>query len=76
MLVCSEPCFNSTLLFALQKKAEAAHRILEGLGPQVELVSQAWLGRVGGMGLGSRCWVEEVGEVIYCPALSPGGGRK
>lgn len=26
-------------LFFLQKKAEAAHRILEGLGPQVELVS-------------------------------------
>lgn len=41
--------FNSILLFAPQKKAEAAHRILEGLGPQVELVSQArleWGGRI------------------------------
>lgn len=35
----------------LQKKAEAAHRILEGLGPQVELVSwgTGW-GALGGGG--------------------------
>lgn len=44
ILVCSEPLFNCILLFAPQKKAEAAHRILEGLGPQVELVSWVWLG--------------------------------
>lgn len=31
--------FSSSPLCSLQKKAEAAHRILEGLGPQVELVS-------------------------------------
>lgn len=82
--VCSESAFNPTLLFAPQKKAEAAHRILEGLGPQVELVSQAWLGRVGGWrnGVGQQVLggggveEEEVGEVMYCPALSPGGGRK
>lgn len=35
--VYSKSLFNSFLLFAPQKKAEAAHRILEGLGPQVEL---------------------------------------
>lgn len=32
-------CLIPPLLLILQKKAEAAHRILEGLGPQVELVS-------------------------------------
>lgn len=32
---------------SLQKKAEAAHRILEGLGPQVELVSLAMLIKIG-----------------------------
>lgn len=31
--------FFPSPLSSLQKKAEAAHRILEGLGPQVELVS-------------------------------------
>lgn len=57
ILVCSEPIFNSILLFAPQKKAEAAHRILEGLGPQVELVSRVWLGGVEGVGW--RGWVRQ-----------------
>lgn len=81
----SESLFNSALLFAPQKKAEAAHRILEGLGPQVELVSHTWL---GGSWVGKRNWVQqqvvnggegkEEGkeEVLYYPALSPRGGRK
>lgn len=48
--------FPSSPLAYLQKKAEAAHRILEGLGPQVELVSvtlaagPAWERFLGGEG--------------------------
>lgn len=55
-------CFPLLCFSVLQKKAEAAHRILEGLGPQVELVSWggagSWRGReqVGEQG-------EEVQEV-------------
>lgn len=43
-------------LSSLQKKAEAAHRILEGLGPQVELVSVT-----------SRCGERELGQVWRGP---------
>lgn len=78
--------FNSILLFAPQKKAEAAHRILEGLGPQVELVSQArlgWGGRIRVEEWGRAAGVGGVGgregggrEVCYWPALSPRRGRK
>lgn len=45
-----------------QKKAEAAHRILEGLGPQVELVSRAW-----GVG-GKRAWEGKKWCLVWgCP---------
>lgn len=79
---CSEPLFNSILLFAPQKKAEAAHRILEGLGPQVELVSWVWLCGLeewgGGAGSGSRCWGSgrEGGGSHLLPSTVPKGRQE
>lgn len=61
--------FKKFLLFAitLQKKAEAAHRILEGLGPQVELVS--W-----GTGSGAPGRAGVAGEVGREAGGCGGGG--
>lgn len=82
--VCSKSSFNFTLLFALQKKAEAAHRILEGLGPQVELVSW-WLGWAGsrveewglaaGVGWGKEEW-EGGGGSHVLPSAVPRGRQE
>lgn len=66
----SESLFNSALLFAPQKKAEAAHRILEGLGPQVELVSHTWL---GGSWVGKRNWVQ---QQVVNGGEGEGGGER